>query len=303
MKASILPIRELPGRLARLARFVVVKTLDWAGHRSWLLMRRVAFLFRTSVLGEPSAVFQCNICGRKCAVPRFELKRESVTCCACGSTVRFRAVVHAVLTQVNEKPVMPLKYMSADRSIVGYGLSDDRCYAPLLAKKFRYCNTYYDREPQLDITSLSHQHFEPADFIIASDVLEHVAPPVGVALRNLHELLRPEGFLIVTVPIVGNEDATEHYPRLHRYRFERDGTGTRLVNETAEGEVEVFPEPVFHHGPGATLEMRRFSLQWLAQELKEAGFVDIEALNRDVPEWGISWNGDLSPPIVARRPG
>jgi len=58
-------------------------------------------------------------------------------------------------------------------------------YSPIvLAKKFNHLNTFYDREPRLDITSPPPDVRGMLDFIVSSDVLEHVAPPVSGAIRR-----------------------------------------------------------------------------------------------------------------------
>ena len=38
------------------------------------------------------------------------------------------------------------------KSIRGLGMSDKEGYAAILAEKFDYTNTFYDREPRLDFT-------------------------------------------------------------------------------------------------------------------------------------------------------
>ena len=54
------------------------------------------------------------------------------------------------------------------------------------------------------------------DFILSSDVFEHVAPPVERAFEEAFRLLKPNGFLCITVPSVA-DDTVEYYPDLHEY--------------------------------------------------------------------------------------
>lgn len=302
MNKSIRPLSTLPARLLRLAGYLARAILGPARNRAALLVRRLAFWTRIRIRGQRCTSFRCNLCGRYCRVPEAELRREAVTCCGCGSSVRMRAVVEALMAEVVGAPGSVLIHHPGNHSLVGYGLSDSVCYARPMARKFRYTNTYYHREPRLDITCVDSRRYVPADFIIASEVLEHVAPPVSTALRNLFGMLQPGGILVVTVPIVSDRDACEHYPRLGRYRVERRDGRTQLVNQTDDGEVQVFVDPVFHEGAGEALEMRRFSLPWLGRELEQAGFTGIRVLGEDKPEWGTVWQGDRSVPVVARRP-
>ena len=82
----------------------------------------------------------------------------------------------------------------------GIGLSDDWRYAEKLPSKLSYRNTFYHREPRLDLTDPPEELVGTLDFLIASDVLEHVAPPVERAFENAFRLLKPAGVFILTVP-------------------------------------------------------------------------------------------------------
>ena len=54
------------------------------------------------------------------------------------------------------------------------------------------------------------------DFVISSDVLEHVAPPYERALSNLLRLLKPGGLLVLTVPLKPEARQTSTSLRAHR---------------------------------------------------------------------------------------
>ena len=47
-----------------------------------------------------------------------------------------------------------------------------------------YTNTWYDMEPSLDITNVSPIHHGKYDFIISSEVFEHVAPSSSESKEN-----------------------------------------------------------------------------------------------------------------------
>lgn len=69
-------------------------------------------------------------------------------------------------------------------------MSDANLYAKLLCKKFSYTNTFFHIEPRLDIANLDVKWFNFADFVITSDVFEHVKPPIPRAFQNLYSMLK-----------------------------------------------------------------------------------------------------------------
>jgi hypothetical protein len=87
-----------------------------------------------------------------------------------------------------------LSLVSESKKIRGIGMSDDQRYARELCRVFSYTNTYYDQEPKLDIRQLPEQLIGCADFVISSDVFEHVSPPVFPAFQQLRKLLKPGAF-------------------------------------------------------------------------------------------------------------
>jgi SAM-dependent methyltransferase len=193
----------------------------------------------------------------------------------------------------------PLPANPVRKSIVGIGMTDSECYAGKLEKKFSYRNTYLHKEPKLNILNLDNSDDGLADFIICSDVLEHVAPPVHLAFHNLFRLLKRDGVLVLTVPLVEKALAKEHFPGLGEYHFELRGDRRVLVNRTASDTYEEFSELVFHGGEGETLEMRLFSKEWLLEELKNAGFTRVRVIDEEYPNFGILWRQDKSVPLVA----
>ena len=60
------------------------------------------------------------------------------------------------------------------KALRGIGLSDSH-FDERLAKKLDYRNTYYHREPKFDVTNPDSQHTGAYDFLISSEVFEHVA--------------------------------------------------------------------------------------------------------------------------------
>jgi SAM-dependent methyltransferase len=194
-----------------------------------------------------------------------------------------------------------------NRNVTGIGMSDWDGYAVPLAEKFNYRNTYYHQEPKLDITEpdIDPALHGPADFIISSDVFEHIAPPISVAFENLRKLLKPNGVVVFSVPY-GKEDKTvEHFPELYDYRIiEKEGLQV-LENVTRDGVLQTFENLRFHGGQGATLEMRWFSESSLIEEFSRAGLGNVTIY--DTPDFrhGIyskHWKRRSDLPMSVRRP-
>ena len=191
--------------------------------------------------------------------------------------------------------------------IKGIGLSDWHGYAARLASKLGYQNTYYDTEPRLDIASVDSFVEGSCHFVIASDVFEHVAPPVSQAFRNLRRLLRQDGVAIFTVPYGKTGRTIEHFPDLHDYAIVEMNGRLVLRNVTKAGVLQIFDTVTFHGGPGSTLEMREFSEASLIEELHEAGFSTVQTYPARHLEHGIYWPEDwglamaLRPARTGRR--
>ena len=184
---------------------------------------------------------------------------------------------------------------------VGIGLSDWPGYAKPLERLMRYQNTYYTREPRLDITNPPPHLEGHADFVIASDVFEHVTPPVDKAFAGACRLLKPGGAVVFSVPYGLAGDTIEHFPNLHDLSIHGKGADLHLVNRTAQGTFEMFRGLCFHGGEDATLEMRVFSLPSLEAHCRAAGFASPEIMP-DVPDHGILWPHSWSHAMLLRKP-
>jgi SAM-dependent methyltransferase len=253
---------------------------------------------------KPESVrFTCNICGARCRVAKDQLQREVASCKACGSTPRSRAIIRALsLGLFNQNLILP--DFPASRGLSGLGMSDWDGYAVRLAEKFRYTNTYYHKEPKLDISSPEVPKYleQSSDFIISSEVFEHVVPPVSRAFENTFKMLKPGGILVLTVPYGPFAKTVEHFPELYDFTLIADNGSYRLENVTRSGETQEFCDLVFHGGPGTTLEMRVFGEAALLQHLAEAGFEAITVHRTPDFPHGIWWPELWSLPISAIRP-
>jgi len=248
--------------------------------------------------------FKCNICSAANEVVSTSLTREEASCSGCGSTVRMRAMVQ-ILTAELFGESMSIDDISPPRpDIVGIGMSCWDGYANRLAHKLKYINTYYHQEPFLDITNVGRKMTESLDFVVSTDVFEHVAPPISIAFTNTRRLLKKNGVFIISVPFdrpgEANAETREWFPNLHDWKLEEVDGQWVLHNITRHGTVERFDNLCFHGGPGTTLEMRLFSEASLIRELISAGFNDITIYSKPHLDLGIHWPNGCSIPIAAR---
>lgn len=185
--------------------------------------------------------------------------------------------------------------------LTGIGLSDWLGYADRLVERFSYTNTFFHQEPFLDIANPDIDRYRPADFLISSDVFEHVPPPIDRAFAGLASLLKPGGLLVLTVPFTDVPATIEHFPDLLDFKVTSFGDDFVLINRDQSGTLSVREGLVFHGGPGDTLEMRVFSRSDTIDMLSQNGFRDIVVHGDAVPEFGILPPHHHGLPITARR--
>lgn len=253
----------------------VRKITRWLGHR---FSRESAEL----------RAFRCNVCGQKNRALPSEFGRETPSCSGCGSTVRMRSIVHVLSTELFGES-LALPDFPERKDLCGLGMSDWESYAGPLAEKLGYRNTFLHQEPVLDITDPDPALLGTLDFLISTDVYEHVAPPVSVAFENSRRLLKPGGVFVFSVPYTLEGETVEHFPELFDYRIEERGDRHVLVNRTRDGRAEEFEDLVFHGGPGETLEVRVFSLDGLRRELERAGFAPPHIYSEPAESCGMVW--------------
>jgi SAM-dependent methyltransferase len=244
--------------------------------------------------------FICNVCNSLVEnVPFEHLEREGGLCSHCGSTVRQRCLIHLLSCHLFGES-SPIALWPERKSITGIGISDWHRFAEFFEGKVSYLNTQYDREPFLDVRKPQDNYRGSADFVICSDVLEHVPPPPQVAFDGLYSLLKPGGILVFTVPY-GLEYTREHYPELHDWKLEKNANDITLVNTTKAGQVQTFRDLVFHGGWGEILEMRVFGEKDIARHVHDAGFAHFKIMRHDVPAFGIRIKEPWSCPMTATR--
>jgi SAM-dependent methyltransferase len=247
-----------------------------------------------------SGKFTCNICGAECERPATPPGREVPGCSVCGSTVRLRSLI-ALLSREMFGVDLALPDFPVLKGVRAVGMSDPPELAQRLAEKFDYINTFYHQEPRLDIVHPQPDQLSRYDFILSSEVMEHVPQPVERAFVNLNRLLKPDGLLLLTVPYKIGGHTAEHFPDLHEYALAAPGGRTVLVNRRLDGSLEVFENLSFHGGDGSTLEMRVFTEAALKEILAGSGFAYVDIASENVPEFGVDHSETWSLPMVGRK--
>lgn len=243
--------------------------------------------------------FRCNICSSPCAVSLNALSREMGQCPVCKTQMRCRSLMQLLSMRLFGESLDITDFPSRARELVGIGMSDVGRYAEVLPTKIRYSNTFFHKEPRLDIQHPEAQHLNAYDFVISSDVMEHVPPPISSAFKNLRAILKIGGVLILTVPFTMSQETKEHFPDLYDYEIVNRSGRQILINRTISGHIQEYDDLTFHGGPGRTLEMRVFSENGLLRELRHAGFDDITVHREPCVEAGIYWKDPWSVPITA----
>jgi SAM-dependent methyltransferase len=238
--------------------------------------------------------FICNICGHTSKAEN--MHRELALCSGCGSNARFRAMMVG-LSQGLFGRIVPMPEMKPNRGVRGFGCSDAMAYADRVANLFDYANTYLHVEPRVDVCdAVTLGPFIGCNFILCSDVLEHVLADPTAAIRNMYDCLKPGGCLVVSAPSYEMAATIEKYPTLRSYSVVPIAGRYVVIYETTAGAVGFDPDPVFHGGPGSVLEMRLFSHEALVRAVTAAGFSAVSMVGKEALAYGAVW-----PPLVDRN--
>jgi hypothetical protein len=233
--------------------------------------------------------FSCNLCGTANDVPLGGFHREIASCHECNSTPRFRGIVYALSVALFHQPIR-LDQFPVDKRIRGIGMSDWEGYAAGLARALNYTNTFYHAEPRLDVTDDEDwKKFCDLDFMICSEVFEHIVPPVERGFRNLRRMMKTGGTMIFSVPYTNAPSTTEHFPGLHKYVVQKFEDKWIVLNRTKTGTWEVYEDVLFHGGPGTTLEMRVYAEGDLMHHLRGAQFSIEKVYSEPVLDIGYYW--------------
>ncbi len=247
------------------------------------------------------ATFVCNVCAAVNPMPQGAMDREGANCGRCGASLRVRSLLYALSSELLGAG-LALPDFPALRSLRGLGLSDASTYADRLREKLDYRNTFFDREPRFDIANPPPAEAGLYDFILASEVLEHVNPPVEAAFAAACRLLKPNGILVFTVPYSLDAETLEHFGAVRDFGVAQVGGKTVLVGRDAAGALTATDDVVFHIGcAGPAVEMRLFSESTLRETVLAAGFQELLIYTANAPEFGIVHGESWSLPMVARR--
>ena len=243
----------------------------------------------------------CPICAGVYDLDIQKEYREGPLCTHCGASGRSSAIVHAVC-QIAFKNNTPLCKQYPAKNFTMVGLSDGPKYSSLLAEKFNYTNTFYHKEPFLDISSPDKAHHNRYDLLISTEVFEHVIGEPLSAFYGALAILKPGGSLVLTVPFVNQGEHLEHYPGLVSYSSRQNDEGKWVADlQFADGTSSTDKNAIFHGGPGKTLEICLFTRNSLLKALKDSGFTDIKFHDMNIPERGINW-GAPSRLVTAKKP-
>jgi SAM-dependent methyltransferase len=227
--------------------------------------------------------FTCNVCGHAGneLLPAHYENPELPSCAACGSNIRFRWLADRLARELFGRRML-LPDFPSNPAIRGLGLTDPPAIAERLAPRFTYLNTHFDIEPRLDIRTDSSPIGE-LDFLIASEVFEHVEPPVSAAFRNAARLLKPGGFLLLTTPWVWDGRGGDALPELHDWRLDYADGKCSILNRTPDGRTECFPDVRPDGGPGRTFGRTREHFPHLHdwRLIEEDGAWRLENMRRD----------------------
>lgn len=243
----------------------------------WLLKFVSILITRTPFRIMQNSLFICVNCGLRSL--HGKPSREGMACYRCGATWRARAMVLSVLQSLGHSGV-PLSDLITNSKIRGIGISDHKKIATTLAKKFDYVNTYFHKAPHLDLTSVDASIIcsGTADFLICSDVLEHIPAPIETALQGIYCMLAKGGVAIISVPYKSFGSNDEFYPDLVSYEVQ----GNQISWVDSLGVSHIDTEPEFHGGSGQTLAFRLWALSDLKKALHEVGFTSIDSMCCDI---------------------
>ena len=228
-------------------------------------------------------MWTCVLCSsRNKGAAKFD--RESSLCRGCSSTWRARAVTLTIIAGLGYEPSR-LNLLNSDWSRIGLGISDDVDVASRLSTKFSYTNTFFDSFPHLDIRDIPLIAKNSFEFVSCSDVLEHVDVNFDKAIRGLSKLLRPGGFVVLSVPINMDAERIEFYPNLRTFKV-KNGV-VEWQNHKGKSFVDLDPE--FHGGRGQNLAFREFADESFKEVVLKNGFRSISQ-GIASPKLGVPWS-------------
>jgi SAM-dependent methyltransferase len=142
---------------------------------------------------------ECPICTYKGRFNAFgHPPRYDAECPSCTSLERHRLLYLAMQSEAVLSPIAEVLHFAPERALSGFVRSGVRKYVTADLEQGRG-----DVALNLERIALPDHAF---DVVIANHVLEHVDD--RVALRELQRILRPDGVLVTTVPLIEGWDRT-----------------------------------------------------------------------------------------------
>lgn len=165
-------------------------------------------------------------------------QREGEICISCGASLRVRQLALALIAWANQRlcsSERDLKTLFSSESARSLKVAEiNSCGALHKALHLFPGLAYSEFEPESknvrheDLQCLSYRD-ESFDLVLHSDTLEHV-PDIAKALRELWRVLKPNGTMLCTIPMV------------------RDGRRTLKRAEMVNGQLEHLLPPSYHGG-------------------------------------------------------
>ncbi len=216
---------------------------------------------------------RCNICGSDSGFLHPEQLKEGFICRNCSATSRNRLVMFALghLLGNGEQPVFDWPARPEVRILEPCPRGPQ---VAMLRDKFEYITPEFDAEeiargapPEkfADVQDLAFpdDHF---DFVIASDVFEHVREDEK-GFREIYRTLKPGGVFVMTSP----------------YDHQREKTVERVQ---VEGDKDIYlAEPRYAGGGGVTLDYREYGRDLLTR-LSGVGYT-VGILLKEIPRFQI----------------
>jgi SAM-dependent methyltransferase len=247
--------------------------------------------------------FACNLCGEVNSYSGAQIHREMLFCRICGSTARFRGILLALQKHFFPNAAgAPIRKLPPLKQYKGLGFSDWAGYVGEFNRIFDHIDTYLHKEPRLDLMDAhSVTAYGQFDYVICSEVLEHVVPPAIHAFEHLRTLVARGGALILSVPFLEGYETIEHFPHLNQWEISTEDSTYVLNNVRPDGLREKLTGLQFHGGPGTVLEMRIYGEQDLINRLRYAGFNEIEVIRPNLRSIGYLWEDHVESPMHQGR--
>lgn len=201
----------------------------------------------------------CPLCEKESDAfkPFGYIPREDALCPECGSLERHRLswlVMKKKLEKSNttHKTMLHIAPEKVFQKIFSTYFGDNYLTADLHAKNVKI---------KMDITSIELDE-ETFDFIYCSHVLEHI-PDDRKAMRELHRVLKKEGWAILLVPVIAKGKTEEHWPK-----------------DTKEERMKYYGHPDHVRNYGTDYKTRLEESGWDVEVVNAEDFLAHDAIER-----------------------